>query len=129
MKFGFNTPFAEQIEFFRQKLNLPTEHWDDIMRETHDRAFVVAGAMKADLLDDAGRPRLELHRRVGPGDRVARDLADHVAAAQEGAHLGLPLTPDIDPARSRRPVKLVPGDRVEIAADGLHVDRHVDGGL
>lgn len=52
LKVGFNTPFSEQLDFFRQKLNLPTEHWDDIMRESHDRAFVVAGAMKADLLAD-----------------------------------------------------------------------------
>lgn len=49
---GFGTPFFEQLEFFRQKLNLPTEHWDDIQRAAHDRAFIVAGAMKADLLDD-----------------------------------------------------------------------------
>lgn len=49
---GFNTPFAEQIAFFRQKLNLPTERWDDIMRGAHDRAFIVAGAMQADLLAD-----------------------------------------------------------------------------
>ena len=55
---GFGTPFFEQLEFFRQKLNLPTEHWDDIMRSAHDRAFVVAGAMKADLLAD-------LHDSVG----------------------------------------------------------------
>ena len=52
LELGFNTPFAEQLAFFRQKLNLPTEHWDDIMRAAHDRAFVVAGAMKADLLAD-----------------------------------------------------------------------------
>jgi hypothetical protein len=49
---GFNTPFAEQLDFFRQKLNLPTEHWDDIKRAAHDRSFIVAGAMKADLLAD-----------------------------------------------------------------------------
>ncbi|MCL2346104.1 MAG: phage head morphogenesis protein [Desulfobulbus sp.] len=47
-----NLPFAEQIDFFRQKLNLPTERWDDIERAAHDRAFIVAGAMKADLLND-----------------------------------------------------------------------------
>lgn len=58
LELGFNTPFAEQLAFFRQKLNLPTEHWDDIMRAAHDRAFVVAGAMKADLLAD-------LHAGVG----------------------------------------------------------------
>lgn len=49
---GFDQPFQEQVDFFRQKLNLPTEAWDDIWQEAHDRAFVVAGAMKADLLDD-----------------------------------------------------------------------------
>ena len=48
----FNKPFAEQADFFRQKLNLPTERWDDIRNEAHDRAFVVAGAAKADLLND-----------------------------------------------------------------------------
>jgi hypothetical protein len=48
----FSLPFQEQIDFFRQKLNLPTEHYDDILKSAHDRAFVVAGAMKADLLND-----------------------------------------------------------------------------
>jgi len=50
--FGFNTPFFEQLEFFRNKVNLPTQRWDDIIREAHDRAFIVAGAEKADLLAD-----------------------------------------------------------------------------
>ena len=50
--FGFGTPFAEQIAFLRAKLNLPTERWDDITRAAHDRAFIVAGAAKADLLTD-----------------------------------------------------------------------------
>lgn len=48
---GFDLPFQEQSDFFRAKLNLPTERWDDIRQAAHDRAFVVAGAMKADLLD------------------------------------------------------------------------------
>jgi hypothetical protein len=51
-KSRFRLPFEEQIRFFRQKLNLPTAHWDDILNAAHDRAFVVAGAMKADLLTD-----------------------------------------------------------------------------
>lgn len=50
--FGFGTPFEAQIEYLRQKLNLPTERWDDITRAAHDRAFIVAGAAKADLLSD-----------------------------------------------------------------------------
>ena len=48
----FTLPFEAQIDFFRRKLNLPTERWDDIQKSAHDRAFVVAGATKADLLDD-----------------------------------------------------------------------------
>jgi hypothetical protein len=31
---------------------LPTKTWRDLQRNQHDRAFVVAGAMKADLLND-----------------------------------------------------------------------------
>jgi uncharacterized protein with gpF-like domain len=45
-------PFREQIDFFRQKLNLPTQSWTDIWQADHDRAFVVAGAMQEDLLED-----------------------------------------------------------------------------
>ena len=45
-------PFAEQIEFFRSKLNLPSETWTDIVHDEHDRAFVVAGAAHADLVSD-----------------------------------------------------------------------------
>lgn len=52
LNIGFGTPWAEQIDFLRQKLHLPTERWDDIERAAHDRAFIVAGAAKADLLAD-----------------------------------------------------------------------------
>lgn len=48
----YRQTFAEQLAFFRQKLNLPTERWDDIERAAHDRAFIVAGAQGADLLED-----------------------------------------------------------------------------
>lgn len=53
MPFNVTTgPFAEQLDFFRQKLNLPTERYDDIIKAAHDRAFIVAGAANADLLND-----------------------------------------------------------------------------
>jgi len=52
LNIGFGTPWQAQIEFLRQKLRLPTERWDDIQRAAHDRAFIVAGAAKADLLTD-----------------------------------------------------------------------------
>lgn len=49
---GLGTPFQAQIEFLRTKLRLPSERWDDIQRQAHDRAFMVAGAAKADLVAD-----------------------------------------------------------------------------
>lgn len=50
----FNRPFTEQVAFFRRKLGklVPTQRWDDLEREAHDDAFMVAGAAKADLLTD-----------------------------------------------------------------------------
>ena len=39
----FARPFDEQAEFFRKKLNLPSTRWDDILKEQHDHAFIVAG--------------------------------------------------------------------------------------
>lgn len=45
-------PFAEQVAFFRGKLGrlVPTAKWTDLLRSSHDRAFMVAGAQNADLL-------------------------------------------------------------------------------
>ncbi len=45
-------PFKEAIDFFRGKLNIPTERWDDLLDAAHDVGFMVAGATKADLLAD-----------------------------------------------------------------------------
>lgn len=48
----FGQPLPEQVAYLRQKLNLPSQRWDDIQRQAHDRAFIVAGAMAADLVAD-----------------------------------------------------------------------------
>jgi len=45
-------PFEEAITFLREKVNVPTETWDDLWQGMHSRAFVVAGAMKQELLSD-----------------------------------------------------------------------------
>lgn len=45
-------PFAEQIAFFRRKLNLPTESWADVYQHEHDWAFVVAGANRDAIVAD-----------------------------------------------------------------------------
>lgn len=45
-------PFAEQVAFFRRKVNVPTRGWWDLQRADHAHGFMVAGAFKADLLED-----------------------------------------------------------------------------
>lgn len=52
LKFG--QPFPAQIAALRIRLQqlVPTAKWDDLWQAEHDRAFMVAGAMKADLLAD-----------------------------------------------------------------------------
>jgi len=49
---ALKAPNAAQARTMRDKVNVPTEHYDDITGDQHDVAFVVAGAMKADLLAD-----------------------------------------------------------------------------
>ncbi len=44
--------FQQAIAYFRTKLNIPTERWADVWGEAHNRSFMVAGAMKKDLLSD-----------------------------------------------------------------------------
>jgi hypothetical protein len=51
VKYG-SLPFEEQTAFFRAKLNVPTERFTDVWGDQHDTSFMVAGAMKADLLHD-----------------------------------------------------------------------------
>lgn len=48
----FKLPFAEQEAFFREKLNIPTQKWDDLWKDQHAKGFMVAGAYKTDLLTD-----------------------------------------------------------------------------
>ncbi len=62
-------PFAEQIAFFKAKLDLPSARWTDLWQAAHDRAFVVAGAMRADLLAD-------LHAAVLKGIEQGGTLAE-----------------------------------------------------
>lgn len=72
-------PFSEQIDFFKQKLDLPTNRWSDIYTREHDFAFAVAGATKRDLLAD-------LHQAVRKGieqgttlDQFRKDFDEIVA--------------------------------------------------
>ena len=53
---SFGKPFDFQVAAFRLRLGnlIPTKAWDDIAGAEHDRGFMVAGAMRADILADIG---------------------------------------------------------------------------
>jgi hypothetical protein len=46
-----NLPPREAIEYFRSKVNLPTESWEQLEAEQHDLAYTIAGLTRADLLE------------------------------------------------------------------------------
>lgn len=75
----FRLPFAEQIEFFKRKLNLPTDSYLDLEGKEHDYAFVVAGANRNDILADF---RAAVDKAIIDGttlDEFRRDFDDIVA--------------------------------------------------
>src|SRR5665213_2064468 len=45
-------PFEQAISHFRQKVNVPTARWADMVGGAHARAFTVAGATKEGMLTD-----------------------------------------------------------------------------
>lgn len=71
--------FQEQIDFFRKKINLPSERWDDIWKRAHDRAFMVAGANKADLVADLRTAVAKAVEGRGTLDDFRRDFRAIVA--------------------------------------------------
>lgn len=45
-------PFKQAIQFYQDKIKLPTSGWTDIWEQQHSKAFVVAGAQSDALLED-----------------------------------------------------------------------------
>ena len=84
---------------------------------------------QTDGLHDARRACLKLHRRIVVDHGILRDLFDHVATAYEWTHFLHAVSFDIDRAGPRRPIELVPRDRIEITAQIFDIDRHMDRAL
>lgn len=82
-----NLPFAEAIAFFRQKLGLPTATWTDIWKEMHGRAFVVAGAMKKDLIEDL-REAVDKGIALGTTIEEFRESFDEIIAKHGWSYKG-----------------------------------------
>lgn len=72
-------PFLEALNFLKDKLDLPTRRWDDLLGAAHDRAFVVAGAMKADLLIDLHAAVTKARERGATLAEFRKDFARIVA--------------------------------------------------
>lgn len=66
-------PFDEQINFFKAKLNLPTDSYLDLLGQDHDYAFVVAGANRNDLLTDF---RTAVDKAINEGTTLAQFRKD-----------------------------------------------------
>ena len=81
---GLRQQFQQQIDFFRQKLNLPSERWDDIKTAAHDRAFIVTGAQKADLLNDL---RQAVDKSIN-GQSIGEFRKDFAAAVKKSGWSG-----------------------------------------
>jgi uncharacterized protein with gpF-like domain len=89
-------PFAEQFAFFREKLGnlVPTARWDDLQKAAHDRAFMVAGAAKADLLTDLGAA---VDRSISEGKSLEAFRKDFMSIIDKNGWQG--FTGDESPAR------------------------------
>lgn len=59
--------YKEAVDYFKQKINLPTKRWNDLEGAMHTRAFTVAGAMRADILLDF---RKAVDRAIEKGDSL-----------------------------------------------------------
>ncbi|ALU41905.1 phage head morphogenesis protein [Pseudoalteromonas rubra] len=51
-QYGHKVQFREAINNFKDKVQIPTESYKDLMGHIHARAFTVAGATKTELLND-----------------------------------------------------------------------------
>ncbi len=61
-------PFGEQIDFLRNKVNLPSRAWTDLWQAQHDVAFVLAGAAKTELVSDL---RTAVDAAIAEGETLA----------------------------------------------------------
>lgn len=77
----FHRPFDEQVAFFRAKLGrlVPTSFWTDLQKAEHDRAFMVAGAAKMDLLQDLAAA---VDKAIAEGIGIDQFRKDFFAIAQ-----------------------------------------------
>lgn len=82
-------PFQEAIDFFKQKIKLPTSGWTDIWQEQHSHAFVVAGAAHDALVEDLYNAIVKAKWSGGGYDEFAQNFQD-IASKHGWAYNGTP---------------------------------------
>lgn len=80
-------PFDQAIAYFRDKLSMPSEHWDDLWKQMHTKAFTVAGAMQDELLEDL---RSAVDKALAEGTTLDefRDAFDDIVGAYGWVYKG-----------------------------------------
>lgn len=81
-------PFSEAIDFFSQKIRLPTSGWTDIWQEQHSHSFIVSGASHDALVEDFYNAIQQA--RSGKGYVDFRSSFDEIVAKHGWAHNGSP---------------------------------------
>ena len=81
LKASFGRPFSEQLAAYRLRLGnlVPTVKWDDLDGAAHARAFMVAGAQKAELLNELAAA---VDRVIAEGTTLDAFTKDFLAIAE-----------------------------------------------
>lgn len=86
---ALNLPFAEAVNYFLGKVNMPTTRWQDNYGKSNARAFSVAGAMTDALIEDF---RGEITKALEDGTTLAdfRKSFDDIVTRHGWDHVGTP---------------------------------------
>ncbi len=82
-------PYREAIDYFRQKVNVPSRHWTTLMDEAHARGFAVAGAADKALIEDF-RAAVDKAISQGTGFKAFQKDFDSIVAKHGWVHHGHP---------------------------------------
>ena len=72
------TPFTSAIDFLKNKRGYDTETYKDLVHEMHDRAFVIAGCMRDDVLKDVQKLIIEHMEKGTPPDKFEKEFRDAI---------------------------------------------------
>lgn len=70
-------PFRKALDWFKQKLPIPTERWDALVEGAQEWAFTIAGVTQAQLLQEA----MDLTAKAIESGELYRDFKDKFADA------------------------------------------------